>query len=266
MIKIGIFPLFVPDLPAEEKYRLIKNAGFNATSIYWGDKDRYEQVKAAKESGLAIDNIHSQNDNANLIWQDGLEGEERYNTLISCIEDCALYDIATVVMHLTGFPPYPPVSELGLKRIEKLVCLAEQKNVKLAFENLWTFEHLDAIFGQFSSPNVGFCYDSGHENLNLYRDCLKSYGDRLFALHINDNFRDGYDAHVLPFDGTIDWDEKMRHINQCKNVDFFTLEIYKLESGEHEKSCIYNNLSAEEFLNLAYQRAVKLAHYNIKSQ
>ena len=162
-------------------------------------------------------------------------------------------------MHLTGFPPYPPVSELGLKRIEELVYLAEQKNVKLAFENLWTFEHLDAIFGRFSSHNVGFCYDSGHENLNLYRDCLNSYGDRLFALHINDNFRDGYDAHVLPFDGTIDWDKKMRQINQCKNVDFFTLEIYKLEYGEHEKSCIYNDLSAEEFLNLAYQRAVKLA-------
>jgi len=258
MTGIGIFPLFIPDFPAKEKYRLIKDAGFDAVSIYWGDENKYEQLEAAKEYGLAIDNIHSQNDNANAIWQDGTDGEERQNVLLSCVEDCAFHNISTVVIHLTGFPPYPPVSELGLKRIKEIVCLAEQKNVKLAFENLWTFEHLDTLFEQFPSPNVGFCYDIGHENLNLHRNCLESYGDKIFALHINDNFGDGYDAHVLPFDGTINWNEKMRQLNQCKNIDFFTLEIYKLESGEHEKSCIYNELSGQEFLNTAYKKAVKL--------
>jgi len=258
MINVGVFPLFAPDLPAKEKYQSIKNAGFNAASIYWGDENKYEQLEVAKELGLLIDNVHSQNDNANLLWQDGIDGDERQNILISCVEDCALHNISTAVVHLTGFPPYPPVTEVGLKRLAELIYLAEQKNVKLAFENLWTFEHLDALFEQFPSPYVGFCYDIGHENLNLYRDCLASYGDRVFALHINDNFADGYDAHVLPFDGTINWDEKMRQINQCKNIDCFTLEVYKLETGEHEKSCIYNELSAGEFLNLAYQRAVKL--------
>ena len=255
---IGVFPLFIPDLPAEEKYRLIKDAGFNAVNIYWGDEDKHEQVKAAKEHGLIVDNIHSQNDNANAIWQDDSEGEERYGVLISCVEDCALHGISTVIIHLTGFPPYPPVTELGLKRIEELVYLAEQKNVKLAFENLWTFEHLDALFEKFPSPNVGFCYDIGHENLNLHQDCLEAYGDRLFALHINDNFADGYDAHVLPFDGTINWDEKMRLLKKCKNVDFFTLEIYKLESGKHDKSCIYKDIPAEAFLKAAYRKAVAL--------
>jgi len=258
MIKIGMFPLFIPDLPAGEKYRLIKDAGFDAVSIYWGDENKYEQLKSAREYGLIIDNIHSQNEDAHTIWQDDTCGEKRKDVLLSCVEDCALYNIPTVVIHLTGFPPYPPVTELGLRRIEEIVHLAERKNVKLAFENLWTFEHLDTLFERFASPNVGFCYDTGHENLNLYRDCLESYSDKIFAVHINDNFRDGYDAHVLPFDGTINWDEKMRQLNQCKNVNFLTLEIYKLESGEHEKSCIYKELSAEEFLSTAYQRAVKL--------
>ena len=255
---IGVFPLFIPDLPAEEKYRLIKDAGFNAVSIYWGDEDRYEQLKVAKTLGLEIDNIHSQNDNANAIWMEGDDGEERKNVIKSCINDCAIYNIPTVVVHLTGFPPYPPVSEIGIKRIEELVHLAEQKTVKLAFENLWTFEHLDVIFEQFPSPYVGFCYDIGHENLNLYKDCLSSYGDRIFALHINDNFCDGYDAHVLPFDGTINWNEKMRQLKQYKSIDFFTLEIYKLQTGEHEKSCIYKDVPAEEFLKSTYQKAVAL--------
>jgi len=53
----------------------------------------------------------------------------------------------------------------------------------------------------------------------------------------------------------------MGQINQYKNIDFFTLEIYKLEFGEHEKSCIYKELSGEEFLNLAYRKAVKLLNF-----
>jgi sugar phosphate isomerase/epimerase len=255
---LGVFPVFIPDLPAEEKYRLIKDIGFEAVNIYWGDEDKYAQLRMAKELGLIIDNIHSQNDNANEIWLEGVDGENRQRVLISCIKDCASHNIPTVVIHLTGFPPYPPVSDIGLKRIEELVNLAEQKNIKLAFENLWTFEHLDAVLAQFPSPNVGFCYDIGHENLNLHKDCLVSYGDRIFALHINDNFADGYDAHVLPFDGVINWDKKMAQLKQCKNVDYLTVEIYQLHSGKHEKSCIYKNISAEEFLTLAYKRATKL--------
>ncbi|MCL1862229.1 MAG: sugar phosphate isomerase/epimerase [Defluviitaleaceae bacterium] len=256
---IGVLPVFIPDLSAEEKYRLIKDVGFDAVSIYWGDENKYEQLSVAKGLGLTIDNIHSQNDNANEIWMEGIEGENRQSVLMSCINDCATHHIPAVVIHLTGFPPYPPVSDLGLKRIEELVRLAEQKNVKLAFENLWTFEHLDEVFERFSSPNVGFCYDIGHENLNPHKDCLVSYGDRIFALHINDNFADGYDAHVLPFDGLINWDKKMSQLKQYKNVDFLTVEIYRLDSGEHKKSCIYKNISAEEFLKLAYKKAVKLS-------
>jgi sugar phosphate isomerase/epimerase len=255
---VGVLPVLEPDLNAEQKYRLIKKVGFDAVNIYWGDADKHEQVEAAKRVGLVIDNIHSQNDNANAIWVEENEGEERKAALLSCINDCALYGVSCVVIHLTGFPPYPPVTELGLQRIESLVKAAEQKNVKLAFENLWTFEHLDAAFEHFANPHVGFCFDCGHENLNRYKDCLASYGDKLFALHINDNFADGYDAHVLPFEGTIDWSSKMRQIRQHRDIEFLTLEIYKLESGEHDKSCLYKNMTAAEFLKATYEKAITL--------
>jgi len=172
------------------------------------------------------------------------------------LNEYALYGVPCVVIHLTGFPPYPPVTALGLQRIESLVKAAAQKHVKLAFENLWTFEHLDAVFEYFASPHVGFCFDCGHENLNQYKDCLASYGNQLFALHINDNFADGYDAHVLPFEGTIDWNSKMRQIRQHSELALLTLEIYKLENGEHNKNCLYKNMTPEAFLKAAYEKAI----------
>ena len=239
MLGIGMFSHFGYDLPIKEKLQLIKNAGFDATSLWWGEEDKHRHPDMARKVGLHIDNIHAPIDNPNLLWQDGIDGEDYQNMLISCTEDCAIYDIPIAVIHLTGYPPYAPVSELGLKRVGKIVDIAERKNIKLAFENLWTFEHLDAVYERFSSPNVGFCYDSGHENLNLHQDCLMSYGDRLFVLHINDNFGDDYDSHVLPFDGTVNWNEKMQKLKQCKDVDYFTLEVNLAGFKEHEKSYIY---------------------------
>jgi len=53
---------------------------------------------------------------------------------------------------------------------------------------------------------------------------------------------DGEDKHMLPLDGTINWENKMQTFKQCKAVDYFTLEvdIYR----KHEKCVIYENLSA----------------------
>ena len=263
---IGICTWFSYHLPLEERLQLIKNAKFDATCLWWGDEHEEKEPELARKMGLQIDNIHAPFDNANSLWQEGIDGDDYQNILISCVKDCAVHDIPTVVIHLTGLPPYPPISEVGLKRIEKIIGVAEQKKVRLAFENLWALKHLDEVFNKFPSPYVGLCYDSGHENLNQYHDCLELYGDRLFALHINDNFNDpllsdgttnwNSDAHVLPFDGTVDWNEKMQKLKKCNGVGYFTLEVNF--NRKHEKCAMYEPLSAQEYLDLAYEKAIKL--------
>ncbi|MCL2406428.1 MAG: sugar phosphate isomerase/epimerase [Defluviitaleaceae bacterium] len=270
-MKIGICPwISYKDVPLDETFRLIKAAGFAATCLWWGDidgvLDKRKQPKLARGIGLEIDNIHAPSANASSVWQEGFDGDVYRDMLISCVNDCAAYQIPSAVIHLTSMPPYPPVSDIGLRRIVKIIEAAEQKNVKLAFENLWSPDHLAAVFNHFSSPNVGLCYDSGHENVNRPYDALGLYGDRLFAVHINDNFADPIkpdgtpnwdcDAHVLPRDGTIDWVDKMRRLKECKRIEYFTLEVDF--NRKHEGAAIYNDLSAEAYLARAYERAVKL--------
>ena len=270
MQEIGICSWFSYELPIEEKVQLIKNAGFNATCLWWGDEDfnnnKQQQPDIVRKIGLQIDNMHAPFNKANSLWQENIDGEDYQNILISCVQDCAIHKIPTVVIHLTGHQPYPSITETVFKRIGKIVDIADRENVKLAFENLWTPNHLGSVFERFSSPYVGLCYDSGHENLNRPFDGLALYGDRLFALHINDNFNDSLfpdgtinwnaDAHVLPFDGTVDWEEKMQKLRKCSNIDYFTLEVDF--NRNHEKCVIYKKLSAQEYLGLAYERAVKL--------
>jgi sugar phosphate isomerase/epimerase len=256
MLEIGMFSWFSYDLPIQERLTLIKEAGFIATSLWWADDNKHEQPDLARRIGLEIDNIHTPFNEPNRLWLDGADGEDYQDMLISCVEDCSVHEIPTAVIHLTSFSEKVAVTELGLKRIGEIIDVAEQKNVKLAFENLTYLEHLDAVFERFRSSCIGFCYDSGHENCgHPDKDCLTLYGDKLIALHINDNFGDG-DTHVLPFDGTADWNDKMLKLKKCKDVDYFTLEVdfnYK-----HEKCVIYKDMTAKDYLDSAYQKAVRL--------
>ena len=260
MYSIGMFSWFSYNLPILERLQLIKSAGFNATDLWWNGDNKHDQPEMARKVGLQIDNIHTPFNEPNRLWLDGDDGEEYQNMLISCVNDCKTHNISTAVIHLTSFKENVAVTDIGLKRVGKIIDVAEKKQIKLAFENIKTLEHLDKVFSYFSSSNIGFCWDSGHENWNHPDvDCLTLYGKKLIALHINDNFGDG-DTHVLPFDGTINWNKKMEKLEKCKNVEHFTLEV---DFNKNHEKCkkLYGNLSAREYLDLAFEKANKLLKY-----
>ena len=63
-------------------------------------------------------------------------------------------------------------------------------------------------------PLFHACWDIGHAKLegHSYQDIVQ-LGDNLKALHIHDNMGKGEkDAHMLPFDGNVDWDDVARGI------------------------------------------------------
>jgi L-ribulose-5-phosphate 3-epimerase len=253
---IGIFSWFSYSLPIAERLRLIKEVGFDAVSLWWKGADRNIQPEMARNFGLGIDNIHTPFNNANDLWLDNLNGEDYLNMLKSCVDDCKIHNIRMAVVHITGFSDPPEISKTGMERIKKLVGYAENKNVYLAFENLNFLQHLDYVLENVQSDYLGFCYDSGHENcFHSEADCLSRYGKRLFAIHIDDNFGD-HDTHLLPFDGTVKWDEVKEKLKKCREIDYLTLEVDF--NPKHEKSIIYKDLSAKEYLELAYKKALKL--------
>ncbi len=256
MMKTGIFSWFSYPMPIEERLRLIKASGFEAVSLWWGDADKHLQPDAARRIGLEIDNVHAQFPLTNDLWLDQPAGDEYLKALISCVEDCHQHAIPTVVVHINGAKDDVEITDTGIKRINRLVEHAEKAKVHLAFENWIHLRHLDYVFDHIKSEYLGFCYDSGHENFSREGiDCLSRYGDRLFAVHLDDNFGD-HDTHLLPFDGTVDWAGVKAKLATCRKLEYLTLEVDF--NTKHEKSQIYKELSAEGFLTLAYQRLRKL--------
>lgn len=253
---VGIYDCFgyggSYDVPFEERYRLIKLAGFDCVMLWWSDKfgrgrGYQEDVHLAIQAGLEIENIHTPVHEQNYLSSDNLNGESVYQTYQQCVEDCAAFNIPAMVIHLPA-DKYP-VNELGLKRLQKIIHKAEVKEVKIAFENLENVNNLGIVLNAFQSDYAGFCYDScHHQNYAPDIDLLNKYGNRLMALHLQDN-GGTYNQHQLPFDGNIDWMDVMKKITLTGYQGATTLEPMNWD---------YGDLSIQEFLDCAYQKARQL--------
>lgn len=242
-------------LPMDHRMQMIQAAGFDAVLMWWGPDEkesRRERVNCARRHSLFIENAHATTDNLNSLWLEGTDGDRTCAELFAEICDCAEYGVRTMVLHLTNGSSPPPVSTIGLNRIEQLVRLAQKKNVRLAFENMRLAEHTCTVLELFRCQHVGFCYDSGHERYwTADMDWLSGYGDRLFAIHLHDNFGDN-DSHLIPYDGCIDWPVKLRQIAGTDYSGALAIE------SEIHASHRYHELGFAGFLSKAYETGRKL--------
>jgi len=263
---LSIFAWFgYRELAHEESLRLIKRAGFEGVLLWWEDAfdcPQYRQLPAfARRIGLFVENIHAPFEDTNHIWEDTADGQAAFECYLQIVEDCAQFEIPAMVMHATYGREYPPASTIGLDRFKRIADLAEHKGVNVAIENMRVPEAIARaalVLEQIDSPRLGFCFDSGHYNARFVQtpgtDMLARFGHRLMALHLHDNkgFITGAgeeDQHLPPFDGNIDWTAQMRAIAATGYRGPTTLEV--CNDG-------HQDLPPEEFLALAYERAVRL--------
>ena len=240
-------------LPSKTCFELIKQAGFDGVSLWWGndfgDEDFRSNPDLARQSGLQVDSVHAPYKGTNNLWLDDHSGDAFLSSLMQVVEDCANCHIPTVVVHLSGGDNPPPFNQIGLDRMKRFVDKGEKHGVNLAFENLRKVEYLKYVLDNIDSQRAGFCYDSGHHSCFApHADLLLQYGSRLMDLHLHDN--DGVeDQHLLPFDGTIDWTKTMGQIAETGYAGAIAFEVGN--SG-------YENLPPDEFLRLVYERGVRL--------
>jgi len=101
---------------------------------------------------------------------------------------------------------------------DSIAILAERAataGVKLAVENC-PMRHTPRPSGRIKDTlrmidglgdHVGICFDVGHSNANVDDPVeeIRTAGDRIFCIHIQDNDGLGEDQHLIPGEGTVDW-------------------------------------------------------------
>lgn len=266
-------------VPEENQPRLFKDAGFE---YYFFDYDgsRENAIKianAGKAAGIELQSVHGPYKIMADIWKDCNEGELAVKELIECLEVCSEIGAPIMISHVyIGFDTNEKPTELGLKRLDKVVEFGTKRGVKIAFENTEGEEFLATVMEHFKgNSSVGFCWDSGHEQCyNFSKNMLALYGDRLLCTHLNDNLGisdfGGHtfwtdDLHLLPFDGIIDWKNAADRLNAVGYNGILTFELNRNgKAGRHDNDN-YQNITPEQYIAEAYNRACRFAFMKQKS-
>ncbi len=240
------------DLDAYERIDMICEAGFDSVMMWAADEDLADTVSYARSKGLYVSNAHLPFRNINCIWEEGEAGDIMAEEFCRLIRVCGELLIPTVVYHVSSSFTPPPYNMKGIERIRKVVQVAEESGVDVAFENLRRIDYLQYVYDNVPSVRAKFCYDCGHHNyLCPELDLLEMFGDRLVAVHLHDNFGD-YDWHMLPFDAKVDYNRVTKGLKSVGYNGPVSLEVHQ---DVHE---MYKDYTAEQFVSEAFEKAITL--------
>ena len=134
--------------------------------------------------------------------------------------------------------------------IRPLLEIAEKHSVILLSENLlWgasiRAQTIARLTEEVNSPWFGWCYDAGHAH--ALQDSLESFRNVCRAplsLHIQDNHGTGWDEHLLPGNGTLDWGDFLRSLKAVGYAGEFVLEAHHqpLEAPDEERDAMLTDL------------------------
>lgn len=258
-MKIGVcFSLFNNSYSrwGEDRYKKVKEHGFScidfamtdtSTVIYTlpveeADKFIKNERRLVEEAGLEVSQVHGP-------WgPDAWEvSEEKRPRLMEkmkrSIRETAMLGCKNWVVHPLVMPNGWEDRGTELEKLtwdtniafmKELLQTAKEYDVTICLENLpcqgvslakpeETLKFIKAI----NDDHFKMCLDTGHANvygLSL-RDTVLSVKDELRVLHVHDN-EEGYDLHLFPGFGTIDWDEFAKALKEIDFQGVFSIEVH----------------------------------------
>lgn len=261
MLKIGTNTIYRMDVDEIDQFPALKQIGFDCVMLnfFVGD-DIVKMYDSAIRAGLEVVNIHAPISTVNSAWETGTDGDDYIEIQKERVDFCHSAGIPTLVLHATFLKNPPPVSDIGIARHMRLCEYAEAKGVRLAFENVEPYPHLDAVIKNMGSYH-GFCWDIGHNRAYAPdTDFMALYGDKLAAVHIHDNLGmtkcgtmdSADDKHWLPYDGTLDWSWYADKIKNSSYTGPLTLELSVANSDT------YREMGFEKLAHTAWERIDKI--------
>lgn len=251
----------------EEQLTLIAKNGFDGYFLSHGDISELKRLKAHGDTlGLELGSIHAPFLHIDKLWHPPESASNAENELISCVHTCAELEVPIMVSHVfIGFDRHEP-NLSGISAFERIAHEAEKCGVQIAFENTEGEEYLEAVMVHLRhTPNVGFCYDTGHAICyNPNTDMLSHYGDRLIYTHINDNLgvSDAAgnitwldDLHLLPFDGVLEVEKCMSGIAKTGFEGTLSFELSVKSKPGRSENDRYAEMGAEKYIAEAFLRA-----------
>lgn len=263
IMNLSIGTTFNYGIPLKDQLSMIKAAGFTHISLgaslehsgYLDPVRRAELKQRLSENGLQICSLHAPfSRDMDISAPDPKAAQTSLDTMKRCLDAAADLDAGIVVFHpyMERVADDPRRKDILTKQVIAMFDHIADRNIRLAAENL-RVETLNEILihslNIIRTPRYGLCYDSSHDNLTSQpMAILRRCGTRIITTHISDN-RKVHDDHMLPFEGTYDWDHFTEAFSRIKFAGVFLLEVEMRESAFKDPV---------EFLKQAYERGKNL--------
>lgn len=238
----------------EERVRHLRENGVDMTFCDSWNPRLGEIAELCNNANIQLESLHAPFSHINDIWLDKKEGEQMLSELFEAVDNCQKYGIPTLVVHLSSGDNPPPICPLGMERFARLWAYAKERGVRIAYENQRKLANLALVFEEF--PDAGFCWDTGHEAcLSNWQGLqyMPIFGQKLSVLHIHDNHGvHNADEHMIPFDGTLDFDRIASQIAATDYHGAVMLEIFAA------KTQAYMDMGADAFYRRAADAARRL--------
>lgn len=250
-MRIGI------NFDAKWNYREVIDAflenGIDRTFVCIEHPQFAEAMAALKKANITVDNFHAPFKKQNTIWAESDIGEDMLARFLEAVDYCVDYGVPLMVAHVSNGRPMPPINKTGLARFDKFMAYAKSKGITIAFENHKYIENVQFMMERY--PDAGFCLDTSHENgFTPGVRYMSMWSDRLVATHLSDNeCVCDKDMHMIPFDGSIDFEQTAFEI--AKSARDLTLML-EIKPNNHPK---YKDMSAKEYYAAAAKSIRKFA-------
>ena len=251
--------VFEPGYPAEKATERLKRLGFEAQDMaldFWNDAPcspfladdyldwAFALRRHAEKTGLPFTHSHAPAEAGDYpIIERALKAASalgaKYRVLHPvCGQNGVHFDDAEVFI------------ETNVRAISPWLAKARECRVVILSENLLSGPTGDPrvtaeLVNRVGSEWFGWCYDTGHANCLGFRpEVLKECCVAPASLHIQDNHGDSRDEHLIPGDGTIDWDALTDTLKQIKYSGDCVLEAHNqcLNAADGERDAILTRL------------------------
>jgi sugar phosphate isomerase/epimerase len=128
----------------------------------------------------------------------------------------------------------PRKYDAAFSSLEHLSLFAKQRDVTICVENTPNELGAPASLVQFVKEtrlDLKFCFDIGHAHLDSgFRESFELMRSRVATTHIHDNHGEK-DEHLLPYNGTIDWDAALEAFAGASEPLPIVLELKEQPGG-----------------------------------
>jgi len=193
-IKKGFWYAAAPGNSPLEKFKAIKDAGFEGVEPP-SHLNREEVLRARDETGLAIPSVSCGQHSRGLSSASTSDRAQAVEGIRHALQDAKLYGATSVLVvpgRVTAEISYDAVYQHTQEELRKVVPLAEELGVKLAFENVWNNFLLSPMeaaryVDEFNSPAVGWQFDVGNIlYLGWPEHWIRILGRRILKVHIKE--------------------------------------------------------------------------------